>query len=164
VTTTAPKAKPQPSAQTRFVLDAMESDAKREEARLEQIQKAVDLLVVKLEAHESVQHQMAAQMALTSQALAQSTKEHVALTQQVAATSDQVARLIADRHWEDTRGGGASRDRGHNGPQQGGLTQHANCSMFGCNRQEEEVQVHQSALSKLSFPKFYGGESAYLVG
>jgi hypothetical protein len=134
----------------------MESDVKREEAWLEQIQKAVDLLVVKLEAHESVQHQMAAQMALTSQALAQSTKEHVALTQQVVATSDQVTCLIADRHWEDTREGGASRDHNHNGPQQGGLTQHANCSTFGRNHQEEEVQVHQSALPKLSFPKFYG--------
>jgi hypothetical protein len=37
VITTSPKATPKPSAQTRFVLDAMESDAKREEARFEQI-------------------------------------------------------------------------------------------------------------------------------
>jgi hypothetical protein len=42
----------------------MESDAKREEARFEQIQKVVELLVVKLEAQEEMQHQMVAQMAL----------------------------------------------------------------------------------------------------
>jgi hypothetical protein len=34
----------------------MESDAKREEVRLEQIQKTIDLLMVKLGEQEAVQH------------------------------------------------------------------------------------------------------------
>jgi hypothetical protein len=48
----------------------MESDAKREEARLEQIQKTIDLLMVKLGKQEAVQHQISTQMALTTQAVA----------------------------------------------------------------------------------------------
>jgi hypothetical protein len=61
------------------MLDAMESDNKKEEARLEQIQKAVDLLVVKFKAQDAMQQQMAAQLALTTQAVAQSSKEQVML-------------------------------------------------------------------------------------
>jgi hypothetical protein len=41
------------------MLDAMESDNKKEEARLEHIQKVVDLLVVKFEAQDAMQQQMA---------------------------------------------------------------------------------------------------------
>jgi hypothetical protein len=114
VITTAPKAKPKPSAQTRLVLDAMESDAKREEARFEQIQKAVELLVVKLEAQEEMQHQVAAQMALMTQAVAQLTKEQVALSQQVASTSELVAHLMVDHRKDDIRDGRVGFHRGHN--------------------------------------------------
>jgi hypothetical protein len=38
----------------------------------------LELLIIKLKVQEFVQHQLAAQMALTTQAVAQSTKEHVA--------------------------------------------------------------------------------------
>jgi hypothetical protein len=92
----------------------MESDAKREEARFEQIQKVVEFLVVKLEAQEEMQHQMAAQMALMTQAVTQLTKEQVALSQQVASTSELVARLMVDHRKDDIRDGRDGFDRGHN--------------------------------------------------
>jgi hypothetical protein len=45
----------------------MESDSKHAHARMEQIQKVVNLLMVKMEEEEAVQHHMVAQMALTTQ-------------------------------------------------------------------------------------------------
>jgi hypothetical protein len=106
VITTASKAKLKPSVQTRFVLDAMESNIKKEEARLEQIQKVVYLLVVKFKAQDVVQQRMVAQLTLTTQAVIQSSKERLTLAQQLASTSKLVERLMADSSREDARDGG----------------------------------------------------------
>jgi hypothetical protein len=46
VITTAPKTKPKPLAQTQFMLDAMDLEAKWEDAQLEQIKKAMELLII----------------------------------------------------------------------------------------------------------------------
>jgi hypothetical protein len=97
------------------VLDAIEPESKEEEARLEKIQKVVDLKVVKLEAQDAVQHQTTAQLALTTQVVAQSSEERVTLAQQLASTSELVVRLMADNRREDTRDGDFNPDRGLNG-------------------------------------------------
>jgi hypothetical protein len=49
VITPSPKGKAKPSIQTQFVLDAMESNAKKEEIRWEKMQERVNLLFSKLE-------------------------------------------------------------------------------------------------------------------
>jgi hypothetical protein len=69
VITTVLKSKPKPSVQSKFMLDAMEEQAKKDSVRLEHLQEHVDLICSKLEAHDAVQMKMAAQMELTSQAL-----------------------------------------------------------------------------------------------
>jgi hypothetical protein len=57
VITTAPKAKSRlkPLQQTLFVLDAMETEAKKDESRWEQMQWSINLLCSKLESEEEVQ-------------------------------------------------------------------------------------------------------------
>jgi hypothetical protein len=87
---------PKPSVQMQFVLHAMEYVSKKEEARLEQIQKVVNLLVVKFETQDAMQQQMVAQLALTTPAVTQSSKDWVTLAQQLASTGELVARLMVD--------------------------------------------------------------------
>jgi hypothetical protein len=57
VITTAPKAKSRlkPLQQTLFVLDAMETEAMKDESRWEQMQWSINLLCSKLESEEEVQ-------------------------------------------------------------------------------------------------------------
>jgi hypothetical protein len=73
----------------------MEAVAKKEDSCWDQMQRSIDLLCSKLESEEEVQHQMPAQLDIATQTLAQSSKDQAALAQQIAATSDLVARLAA---------------------------------------------------------------------
>jgi hypothetical protein len=105
VTTTAPKSKAcvKPSQQTQFVLDALDSTEKREDQRWEKMQESIDLLFSKLEAQEETQGQMAVQMELTAKAMTQSSQEQLALAQQLAATSEVVARLAIEKQQGDAQ-------------------------------------------------------------
>jgi hypothetical protein len=73
--------------------------------------------------------------------------------QQLAATSDFVVQLAAERKSE----GEHEQPRAHGGrnsrPQVGAPLPHANHPNFG-RHTPEEVSFHHSALPKLSFPKF----------
>jgi septation ring formation regulator EzrA len=84
------KALVKPSQQTQFVLDVMAEASSSVEKRLERVQESVDLLFTKMEAQEAAQHQMAMQVDLTSQAIAQANQEHQALAQQLATTTEVV--------------------------------------------------------------------------
>jgi hypothetical protein len=106
VTTTTPKAKPKPSLQMKFVLDAMADEAKWDEERWLKMQQSLDILSSKVEAQGVSQHQMMAQLEITTQALSRSSKDQLAFAQQLAATSDVIVRLVAKRHRE-VRGTGA---------------------------------------------------------
>jgi hypothetical protein len=64
----APKSKStaKPSLHTRFVLDAMAQDAKREEERWGKMQESIDLLYAKVDEQGDTQQQMTAQLQLTT--------------------------------------------------------------------------------------------------
>jgi plasmid maintenance system antidote protein VapI len=61
------------------------------------MQESIDLLSARVEAQGGSQQQMAIQLQLTSQALAQAVKEQAALAQQMAVTGEVVARLVAGK-------------------------------------------------------------------
>jgi hypothetical protein len=69
VTTTASMTKPKLSMQMKFVLDAMVDKAKREEERWLKMQQSLDALSSKVEAQGASQHQMVAQLMITTQVL-----------------------------------------------------------------------------------------------
>jgi uncharacterized membrane-anchored protein YhcB (DUF1043 family) len=104
VITTAPKDKTKPSLRTQFVLEAMESEAKKEEICWEKMQERVDSLFSKMEVQDESQHQMSAQLNITTQALTQFSKDHVALMQHMVATNDLVTRLVVGQQREATPG------------------------------------------------------------
>jgi hypothetical protein len=118
VITTTPKSKapPKPSPQTQFMLDAMTTEFARDDTCWTKLQESVELLHTKmeaqgnkLEAQDSARQQMAAQMALTSQALSQFAKDQTMLVQQITVTREVVARLSVDKnHAGDLDGGGGS--------------------------------------------------------
>jgi plasmid maintenance system antidote protein VapI len=61
------------------------------------MQESIDLLSARVEAQGGSQQQMATQLQLTSQALAQAVKEQAALAQQMAVTGEVVAHLVAGK-------------------------------------------------------------------
>jgi hypothetical protein len=81
VITTAPKAKPKPSVQTEFMLAAMADAAKREEERWVKMQASIDILTSKVDSQGETQQQMAVQIDIATQALTQSVKDRLTLTQ-----------------------------------------------------------------------------------
>jgi hypothetical protein len=60
VITTTPKSKPKPSAQTKFMLEAMEEQVKRDLTRWEQLQERVDLICSRLKAQDATHMKMSA--------------------------------------------------------------------------------------------------------
>jgi methyl-accepting chemotaxis protein len=99
-----PKSKAKPSVQTQFVLEAIAEAEKKTEMCLEMMQDRIDSIYSKLEAQDAVQQQITSQMNLTAQAIAQSSEERLKMAQQMAATSDLLAKLAVDQQEE-------SRDR-----------------------------------------------------
>jgi hypothetical protein len=80
------------------------------------IQERVNSLFSKLEAQDESQHQMSAQLNITTQAFVQFSKDHVALMQQMATTNDLVARLVVGQQSEaalGTLGARATYATGH---------------------------------------------------
>jgi hypothetical protein len=120
VITTAPKAKPKPSVQTEFMLTAMADATKREEERWVKMQVSIDILTSKVDSQGETQQQMAVQIDIATQALTQSVKDRLTLTQQLAATSDMVARLVADRCQDGGREGPGAHSGFFGGHQQEG--------------------------------------------
>jgi hypothetical protein len=98
------------------------------------------------------QTQMAAQLKLTTQAITQYSKEHFVLTQQMAITSDLVARLTAAQPRDPVPG---HRGGGSTGHQQADPRPHHHNTQGG-RRAEEDIQYNRHTLPKLSFPKFDG--------
>jgi hypothetical protein len=64
------KAHLKPPQQTQFVLDVTAETSSSTEQRWERVQESVDQLFTKMEAQEEVQHRMAVQVDLTTQAIA----------------------------------------------------------------------------------------------
>jgi methyl-accepting chemotaxis protein len=91
------KSKAEPSVQTQFVLDAMAEAEQKMKLCLEKMQERIDLICSKLEAQDAVQQQITAQMNLTTHAIAQSSDERLKMAQQLAATSNMLAKLAADQ-------------------------------------------------------------------
>lgn len=89
--TTAPQAKP--SAQTNFVLEAMEEAEQREQERWRKTQDSIDLLFTQVSAVSNSQQQVSAQMDLIAKAVNQSTKDQLMMAKQLQATGDAVSRL-----------------------------------------------------------------------
>jgi hypothetical protein len=85
---------------------------KKADERWDKMQMSIDMLFAKLGSQEEVQTQMAAQLNLTAQALNQSSKDHMALMQQMTATSELVARLAVEHAQPEVRGGGVADQPG----------------------------------------------------
>jgi hypothetical protein len=156
VITTAPKAKPKPYVQTEFMLAAMADTVKREEERWVKMQVSIDILASMVDSQGETQQQMPVQMDITTQALTQSVKDRLTLAQQLVATSDMVAHLVADRCQDGGREGPSARSGFFRGHQQEGAPVPPNRLTLGCNHGEDENLPPHPALSKMSFPKFHG--------
>jgi hypothetical protein len=116
------------------------------------MQDNIDMLFSKLESHEAMQHQIVTQLDITTQALAQSSKDHSELMQQIAAMRELVVKLAAGR-----RPGDPPEVRGvvHQEHHQDPLgTQQQHCAFGGRQQLDNEVQAHRTTLPKLSFSKF----------
>jgi hypothetical protein len=121
------KTKPKPSVQTKFLLDAMADEAKREEEWWLKMKQSLDVLLSKVEAQGASQYQMAAQLEITTHALARSSKDQLAFAQQLVVASDVITRLAAEIHQEIGGAGAGMRGGLHNNHQQGGSNMHTNC-------------------------------------
>jgi len=88
--TTAP---PKPSAQTQFILDAMESFSQREDSHWDQMTESIDLLFARVGNIERVQSQMSAQIDLSAQIMDQVLRDQITLAKQLETTGQTVSRL-----------------------------------------------------------------------
>ena len=82
-----------PSAQTRYVLDAMSVADRKQDERWETIQESLDLLFAKMSTVEQNQHQMREQLNLNSTVIDQSVRDQLTLAKQLAETGNVVAQL-----------------------------------------------------------------------
>jgi hypothetical protein len=153
VITTTPKskAKIKPSHQTLFVPEAMEVAGKKEDERWDAMQGRIDLLFVKLETQGDTQQQMFTQLGLTTQALARTSSEQLALVQQITATTDLVAKLAAERA-EEHEAPPVNRVVDPD-PHFRRVVAPESRRGGGRNRHRDEVQLNRSSLPKLSFSK-----------
>jgi hypothetical protein len=86
----------------------------------------------------------------------QSSKDRLTLAQQLAATSEVVARLAADRCQDSGPDGLGTSNTFIGAHQQDATLVHTNRSTGGRNKREDDSLLPCSALPKLSFPKFHG--------
>jgi hypothetical protein len=87
----------------------MADDMKREEEHWLRMQQSLDLLSSKVEVQGASQHQMVAQLEITTQVRARSSKDQLAFAQQLLAASDVIVRLVTESH---PNGGGAMTEAG----------------------------------------------------
>jgi hypothetical protein len=95
---------------------------------------------------------MSAKICLTTLAIAQFSKDHMNLMQQMASTNEMVAWLVAGQPL-GTQGAQGPEAIGHDPPEQRPLHQRTNLPL---NRTHDEFQVHHASLPKLQFPRFSG--------
>jgi hypothetical protein len=87
----------------------MADDVKHEEEHWLRMQQSLDLLSSKVEVQGASQHQMVAQLEITTQVRARSSKDQLAFAQQLLAASDVIVRLVTESH---PNGGGAMTEAG----------------------------------------------------
>jgi len=150
--TTAP---PKPSAQTQFILDAMESFSQREDSHWDQMTESIDLLFARVGNIERVQSQMSAQTDLSAQIMDQVLRDQITLAKQLETTGQTVSRL-AQRF--PTTDSGPTRPPFQPSMNASGSGEppfpHSSPGYNGSGRDSSALPRH--SVPKMAFPRFTG--------
>ena len=150
--TTAP---PKPSAQTQFILDAMESFSQREDSHWDQMTESIDLLFSRVGNIERVQSQMSAQIDLSAQIMDQVLRDQITLAKQLETTGQTVSRLTQRFPTTDS---GPTRPPFQSSMNASGSGEppfpHSSPGYHGSGRDSSALPRH--SVPKMAFPRFTG--------
>jgi len=150
--TTAP---PKPSAQTQFILDAMESFSQREDSHWDQMTESIDMLFSRVSNIERVQSQMSAQIDLSAQIMDQVLRDQITLAKQLETTGQTVSRLTQRFPTTDS---GPTRPPFQSSMNASGSGEppfpHSSPGYHGSGRDSSALPRH--SVPKMAFPRFTG--------